>query len=183
MQEDCLNIVLELFKESSLRFTMDDVAERLGISKKTLYALYKSKEELLISALHHGFKSIHEEKLSIKSNPNLTLTQKINTIIIAMPEAYRSINWNMLNSIHTKYPSLYKELIKELESGWEDTLSIIREGMDQGIIRNINIDLFKIIVEGCYEHFLNSPALSQVNISYEDALTGMADILINGIIY
>ena len=42
-----VNATINIFKEKGVKFTMDDLANNLGVSKRTLYENIDSKETLL----------------------------------------------------------------------------------------------------------------------------------------
>ena len=44
IQEKILNAAIEEFAQRGLKFTMNDVAKNLGMSKKTIYTIYESKD-------------------------------------------------------------------------------------------------------------------------------------------
>ena len=44
IRETILQGSLELFRDRGIQFTMDDLSKRLGISKKTIYTVFRSKE-------------------------------------------------------------------------------------------------------------------------------------------
>ena len=46
-EEKLFETTFALYQEQGVKFTMDELALRLGISKKTLYELVRSKEELV----------------------------------------------------------------------------------------------------------------------------------------
>ena len=46
---------MQLFRQQGLHFTMQQVAEPLHISKKTIYTVYPSKEALLLDMVDHAF--------------------------------------------------------------------------------------------------------------------------------
>ena len=39
-----IDATVEEFKQNGLKFTMNDLAKRLGISKKTIYTVFESKQ-------------------------------------------------------------------------------------------------------------------------------------------
>ena len=43
MKEKILEAAIEEFEKKGLKFTMDDIAKNLAISKKTLYAVFQNK--------------------------------------------------------------------------------------------------------------------------------------------
>ena len=56
---------MQLFRQQGLHFTMQQVAEPLHISKKTIYTVYPSKETLLLDMVDHAFADIHRCKQEI----------------------------------------------------------------------------------------------------------------------
>lgn len=58
LREQLVRLVLQ---EGFRRFTVEDVATRLGCSKRTLYALARSKEQLATLAVRHFFKTATEQ--------------------------------------------------------------------------------------------------------------------------
>ena len=42
-----INSTIDIFREKGVKFTMDDIANKLGVSKRTLYENINSKEVLL----------------------------------------------------------------------------------------------------------------------------------------
>ena len=76
---------MDLFRQEGLRFTMQQLAQRLHISKKTLYTRYASKEELLLDMIDDAFGAIHARKRAILAE-NLPLEEKLRRVIIALPE-------------------------------------------------------------------------------------------------
>ena len=53
---------MELFRRDGLRFTMQQAAAMMHISKKTIYAVYPSKEALLLDMVDDAFTRIHARK-------------------------------------------------------------------------------------------------------------------------
>ena len=78
---------MELFRRDGLRFTMQQAAAMMHISKKTIYAVYPSKEALLLDMVNDAFTRIHARKQRILDGPG-TLAEKLRAVIIALPEEY-----------------------------------------------------------------------------------------------
>ena len=81
---------MQLFRQQGLHFTMQQVAEPLHISKKTIYTVYPSKETLLLDMVDHAFADIHRCKQEILAGSG-TLQEKLRAVIIAMPTEYRRL--------------------------------------------------------------------------------------------
>ncbi len=62
LRERIIAAATELFQKSGLRFTVQEVAAALNISKKTIYTVYASTEELLLDMIDGLFADIHRKK-------------------------------------------------------------------------------------------------------------------------
>ncbi len=180
LRDEILNVTMVLFREKGLHFTMNDVALRMHIAKKTIYKMYGSKEKLMIDAVNHGFQRIYDEKQSIISS-DLDITEKISRVLIAMPEDMAAMDWLMLKGLDEKYPEVSALIRRHIESNWEPVIDLLRQGMDEGKIRNIDIQILRQIITVSIESFLGSDMLIRNNISYQNALETLADIIMKGI--
>ncbi len=170
------------FNDKGVKFRMDDLAAMLGMSKKTLYKLYDSKEELVMTAVELGFGSVMESKEAIINDPGLDIASKIRKVIIEIPEKYRGIDWRRLYEFKDAFPEAYARVCYYLDNGWEGTLGLVSEGIRQGKIRNINLSVFRSMLENAFMGFISNSDLLDSGISYQDALEGMIDIVMNGIV-
>lgn len=173
---------IDEFNEKGLKFTMDDISRRLGISKKTLYTLFKDKEELFLQTVEYGFAAVKESETNIINNSALSLVDKIRKIIVVLPDKYHNVDFRKLYALKEKYPKIYQEVETRIENDWEPTLSLIQEGMNQGILRKVRIPVLKAMIEASIEHFLNSEVLIREGITYDEALNEMIETIMQGII-
>jgi len=77
MKERILKTFIEEIKTTGIRFTMEDLAKKMGISKRTLYQYFTSKAEILEEIIDKTFKEIDEETEKITQDNNLDLISKI----------------------------------------------------------------------------------------------------------
>lgn len=172
---------IEEFNEKGIKFTMDDVARRLHISKKTLYNVFKDKEELFLKTIEYGFSAIKISEQEILQDKNLDIAEKIRRIIIVLPDKYRNVDFRKVSGMKEKYPTLFYEVERRIESDWEPTLNLIQQGMQEGRIKKVNPMILKAMIEATMEKFLNSDILAQNKMEYEEALNDMMEIIMGGI--
>ena len=69
LRKTILNGTMEVFNQKGLKFTMDDIAKQLGISKKTIYKVFNDKEEMFLeySELLNSFDSGATTKITINN--------------------------------------------------------------------------------------------------------------------
>ena len=176
-----LNGTLEVFNEKGLKFTMDDIAKHLGISKKTIYKVFADKERMFLAMVDYLFDQIKVSEAEVMRDDSLTTLEKIRKILGVMPESYRDIDFRKLYDLKRKYPSTYKRVEERLETGWEYTLALLERGIKEGVIRPLPICLVKMMLEASLEQFFQRDVLIVNNLSYADALDNVVDILVNGI--
>ncbi len=182
LRQSVLEGTLHAFNSKGLKFTMDDIAAHLSISKKTIYTVFKDKEELFLAMVDYLFDGIKECEEQIVNNQKLTTIEKIKSILGAMPGSYANVDFAQLYLLKDKYPKIYAKVEERLETGWEKTIELLEQGIEEGVIKKINIPLFKVMFEAALEQFFKRDVLVRNNISYKAALDEIVDILINGIV-
>ena len=69
MKDNILNISSQLFLEIGFKnVTMDDIAEKMGISKKTIYSYFKNKYELVKESTQRVFENACNDIERIKKS-------------------------------------------------------------------------------------------------------------------
>ena len=181
LQKNILDATLRVFDRKGLKFTMDDLAKELSISKKTIYAVYDDKEALFLAMVDYIFDSIKESEQLILTDPALGITEKLQRILGVLPEGYQNIDLRKLYSLRDKYPKIYHKVELRLETGWGPTIQLIEMGMAEGSIRPVPIGLVKMMLEASIEQFFQRDILTQNRLSYADALNEVVNILMYGI--
>ncbi|SDB41215.1 MULTISPECIES: TetR/AcrR family transcriptional regulator [unclassified Butyrivibrio] len=176
-----LEAVLSEFKKKGSKFTMDDVASDLHMSKKTIYKEFDDKEKIFDSLVDYCFDNIKEKEAEVLADKSLSTIEQIEKIMICMPDKYRDVDFRMVFTLKEKYPKIYVKVQNRLENDWEDTIMLIEKGIREGVIRPLPIPVIKAMTEASIERFLSSNVLIEGNTSYDDALKVMIDIIMRGI--
>lgn len=177
-----LEATLRVFNRKGLKFTMDDIASELSMSKKTIYTVFKDKETMFLDMVDYCFDSIRECEKRVFEDDKLSTIDKIRKIISVMPESYKDIDFRQLYILKDKYPKIYRHVEERIEDGWETTIALFEKGIAEGEIRPINVYLFKTIVEATLEQFFQRDVLIVNDIPYNDALSEIVSILVDGIV-
>lgn len=169
------------FNENGAKFKMDDVARNLNISKKTIYAVFKDKETLLLEAVDHCFTAIKEAEEEIVAREDLDIVEKLKRVLIVLPDRYANLDFRKIYMMKERYPKIYAKIAARIENGWELTIQLLEQGIAQGKIKNISIPVLKLMVEATIEQFISRTTLIDSNIPYEKALEQMIGIIMEGI--
>ena len=125
LKENIMQGTLQAFNQKGLKFTMDDIAKILGISKKTIYQVFRDKETLFLETVDYLFDRIKDSEQKIVENPEMDTLQKIHTILGVMPECYQDADFRQLYQLKEKYPEIYHQVEVRLETGWETTIALL----------------------------------------------------------
>lgn len=181
-KERILEATIQVFNRKGLKFTMDDVAAELAMSKKTIYTIFADKESMFLSMVDYCFDKIKESEEAVLADDVLSTEQKLRALLGVLPEGYRDVEFRQLYSLKDKYPRIYQKVEERLENGWEKTIALMEQGIAEGVFRQVSIPIFKTMMEATLEQFFQRDILVQHNISYAEALDEVVDILVDGIV-
>ena len=177
-----LEATIKVFNKKGLKFTMDDIASELSMSKKTIYTVFKDKETMFYQMVDYCFDNIKRSEEQVINDDSLSTVEKIRRILCVLPEGYKDIDFRQLYLLKDKYPKIYFKVEERLENGWESTISLINQGVEEGSIRPVKIQVFKTMMEAIIEQFFQRDILIANQISYQEALDEVVNILVDGIV-
>lgn len=177
LRTQILDAATELFQAEGLSFTMQQVAAALHISKKTIYTVYSDKEALLLDMVDMLFEKIHRRKAELAALP-VPLEDRLQAVIIALPEEYAALDFRQLDALEEKYPAVAARVRRQLETGWEPTIQLLEQGIAEKRIRPVNLTVLRRVLTAAFQQLLSG---ARDGSSYAAELEDMMDILMNGI--
>jgi len=172
---------IEEFKENGIKFTMDGVARRTGISKRTLYETVPSKNLLIEMAIDRTFADVKYQQNEILNNESISTVDKLKQLFTIVPAYANVLDYRRMNEIRQSYPQLYKKIQKNLDNDWGPTISLLQKAMDENVVRKVNVVIIKMLLMEVYERLINGDTLIQNNISYETAMKEVISIIFEGL--
>lgn len=144
--QDQQEIIIAAFKQFKLlgfkSVTMDDIVRKIGISKKTLYELFKDKDELVLECIKYMLNDNQAQtEKALKSSIN-AIDQAINILMI-MEKMIRGMNPVCYLDLQRFYPSAAKYLNDHKESFMFQCISDnLKQGIEEGFYReDIDIEI------------------------------------------
>ncbi|MBQ4388113.1 MAG: TetR/AcrR family transcriptional regulator [Prevotella sp.] len=156
MKDKIMDVAMKLFAERGIRaVTMDDIAQHLCISKRTLYEIYDDKEALLFAGMrtyreqHHArLKKVHDEGGSV-----MDVILKLYEISL---EESSNVNPQFYADIE-KYPKLLEALHQERQDKRQFFMEFMKRGMDEGyFLKDINYDLIGHLFEALENYMMKT---------------------------
>jgi len=178
--------VLEHAREEFLsrgfsKVTLDEIASDLGISKKTLYKFYPSKEELLRASLHAAMRSAGWELERISSSDS-PFADKLAEAMATMGKYISRFRKEGLADIQRNAPSIWKELDKFREEHIVSKLvAMIVQARNENIFRpEIHEQLLIRMLVSSIQNIINPQVVTQYSFSAQEAAQSILRVLFEG---
>ncbi len=177
-REQLYSETMNLYSAKGSRFTMDELASRLCISKKTLYEMVHSKEELAVQVIEYYFNEVDVLQTAIHEDHSLSTVEKLRRLLCATPDF--PLRKYHLHDLKMNLPAAYEMLDNKLRFGWEKTASVIEQAKAEGAIRNIDTQLFSKLYAAAIEEIIQRNDIPN-DLVFKRKQEEIVDILLNGI--
>ncbi|MFC4617568.1 TetR/AcrR family transcriptional regulator [Camelliibacillus cellulosilyticus] len=182
MRERIIKGSIEEIQEKGMKFTMDDLSSRIGISKRTLYEQFSSKTEILEAIIDQTFGELDAKTQAIINDATLSLIGKIKEVFTILPTYYEIFDVRILEQMKKSFPAQWEKLAAELNSDWEELRALIEQATREGVIRPVDTDLLIKLMIDASNTTLDQRYFSKHNMSVETALESIIEILLYGLI-
>jgi AcrR family transcriptional regulator len=164
--------------------TMDELAQRLGMSKKTLYAHFSSKTALVEAVLLDKFRDVETQLKRITSECSADFLGALRQLLARLQESMAEIRPPFLRDIQRESPQLFalvERRRKEVIQRYFGKLFV--EGRKAGIVRkDIPVHLMVEILLGAVQAIVNPPKLAELELPPETAAIAIIRVVLEGII-
>ena len=89
MKKRIIEGALSVVERQGIKFTMDDIAKKLSISKKTIYTVTKNKNTLINEMVKYSFERIKTSEQEVLQNETLSTLDKLIQLLSVLPEGYK----------------------------------------------------------------------------------------------
>uniref|UniRef100_A0A7V2ZLX1 TetR/AcrR family transcriptional regulator n=1 Tax=Ignavibacterium album TaxID=591197 RepID=A0A7V2ZLX1_9BACT len=182
-QEKIINYCTSKFlKDGFYLVTVDQIANELRISKKTIYKFFSTKDELVEAVAKHLMNDVSSKIDNIIGSGNDSLTKIIMLFEVMAGVVVRfSEKWLKDLQIHT--PKLWQQIDEfRTKRAFTALGSIIRQGQIEGIIVERPIELIIHIFVNTIRSVVHPDFLYYQKLDYREAFIHSFEILFNGIL-
>lgn len=151
-----LDVAMRLFHSNGIKgVKMDDVARELGISKRTLYEIYPTKEELIFESFKRTIEKTNEEfteRISSISDTMDIMAEFVQQKVSQM----KGINPNLFEELRS-YPRVNEYIEAHKTRHNQNSRRFFERGMEEGyILKDLNLDMIAEINHAFHESFFGS---------------------------
>jgi len=162
--------------------SMDDIAAKLHMSKKTIYKNYQSKEDLVKDVMRtHVHLTLKKIKQHI--NNESSAVQKLFDIFTIVGENILKINEKMIMDLQYYSPETWKEVddfrTRQINNNFS---KIFEQGKAEGYFLNIRTDIIISIFVASIRTIINPDYAVNRGISLNEGFIAIIEVLMNGIL-
>ncbi len=163
--------------------TMDDLAEELGMSKKTLYACFPSKTALLEAVLRERFRSVDADLDQITSGGSSDCLTTLHQLLACVQRHMEEIQPPFVRDIRREAPDLFEVV----ESRRRDVIQrhfgqLFLKGRRAGIIRqDIPAKLAIEILLGAVQAIMNPPKMAELGLTPKTGFSAIIRVILEGV--
>ncbi len=164
--------------------TMDDLAAELGMSKKTLYAHFPSKNDLLKSVLLHKFADVDADLARVTARSSADVGAALRLLLALVQRHTDEIQPHFVRDLRRAAP----ELFQLVETRRRDIIQrhlgkLFAEGRKAGLIRHdISAVLMIEILLGAVQAVINPPKMAELGLTPKTAFSAILKVVLHGVV-
>ena len=164
--------------------TMDDLAEELGMSKKTLYAHFPSKAALLETLLLDKLHSVEADLERVTRESSADFLAGLHQLLACVQRHTAEIQPPFLRDLQREAPETFqvvegrrREMIQRYFS------KLLAEGRREGLIRkDIPLRLVIEILLGAVHAIMNPPKMLELGLEPKTGFTVIITVILEGVL-
>lgn len=166
------------------KVTMDEIADILGMSKKTLYQFFPSKYELLNAVADEKVTHINHYVNQIIESQDMNFIDKVHTIIKCVSNEHLQMRPAALLDIQKSVPEIWKKIMDiQKEQITIKFTQLIEIGKQQGYIRmDIPSEIITTIYSSAILTMLNPEVYNTLNRTPSECFQYAVKIIYEGIL-
>ena len=170
------------FMENGIsKVTLDEVATELGMSKKTMYKFFPSKEDLLKTIVHVMMNGV---RLRVEAvvNSDKPFVEKAPQLLAIIGHQISVMSKQFLIDLQRFHPQLWKEIDEfRRERILTSVQTMFVQAQAEGVFRkDLDIELFILVFVSSVQGIVNPQTLAQHSFSAAGALRGIFTIIFEG---
>lgn len=181
-------IVLHLIEEKDLNFTMDELAEKLKVSKRTIYQQFSSKANLLKQTIDYVFDDLLDNSQSSPicqlDNPHPSSLEILQQRLQAFPDIY-DLDKLLRSSaaFSSNYPEQWEYVNQRLDELGSRVFEILLDNPQVRILTITEKKVLLITLQQAIRKLVQGNFLDQRKLDFHDAILALNKILLEGILY
>jgi AcrR family transcriptional regulator len=184
-RQHILSVVTAYFlKHGFSRVTTDELSQELGMSKKTLYKHFATKEDLLRECVQMMLHEFNVKMSTLLDDASLSVVEKLQRLVQTIAVQYARIGKTVFDDMRRSAPQIWKEIDEwRRHSIATDFRRFIHQGMESGVFRKDIPDILIVVIySSLVEHVLSPERMIELPYSLHEVFEAIAKVQYEGIL-
>lgn len=172
------------FSHGYSQCTMDELAAELGMSKKTLYVHFASKEALMAAVIEDLSREIRASADALFANRQLNFAEKLRGFAEGMVERLTKTNPRLLRDLQRFAPELYQRVTEMREKNIPYVFGrFIEEGQIAGMVRSdVRLDFAVAFFLSAMNGLVQPAAMERLGLTPRDIIPRAIELFFGGLL-
>ncbi|HVS53012.1 MAG TPA: TetR/AcrR family transcriptional regulator [Opitutaceae bacterium] len=173
-----------LFTYGYSALTMDDLAAELGMSKKTLYVHFPSKDALVEALLNHFVAEVRATADALFTDRKLGFTAKLHRFSETMVQRFTRIGPHVFRDLQRAAPHIYRKIEELRHNNIPHVFGqIVRQGQADGMVRaDIDPDFAIEFWRPAIQSLMHPDTLERLKLSPEQMFSQAVALFFQGLL-
>ena len=174
----------EFFLHGFSRVTVDEIAGKLGMSKKTLYRFFPSKEDLVNEVARVQLEEMDRSCRSYVSDENMDFVERLKGMMTYVAMQYARVGKIVLEDLQKHAPHIWKQVSAHRSEMIQERFGkLLAEGMEKGIFRkDIDKELILLIYTNAMQNVISPEILSHIPYTAAQVFEAIIKVIFEGIL-
>jgi AcrR family transcriptional regulator len=170
------------FTNGFSKVTMEEFAHSMGMSKKTIYKFFPSKDDIVKAITREQLISINHRCESFRNDSTLEFIDRIKSTIGYLTTEMQKMKPQFYIDVQRTMPDLWKEVDNfRNEKVTCDFALMVQQGVDLGIFRSdVNVQVFVLMYASAMRSIVNPEALSHLPLNLSQAYQSAVTVFFEG---
>ncbi len=183
LKERILTAAREYFFTNGFsKVTMEEFAHSMGMSKKTIYKFFPSKDDIVKAITREQLVTINNRCESFRNNSSMEFIDRIKSTISYLTTEMQKMKPQFYIDVQRTMPELWKEVDNfRHEKVTSDFGLMVQQGVDLGIFRSdVNVQVFVLMYSSAMQSIVNPEVLSHLPLNLSQAYQAAITVFFEG---
>lgn len=161
--------------------TVDELSARTGISKRTIYRYFRSKDEM-VGAVMAEFIAAAEEKVNSALSSTDNPVEKVVKLVRVVSQHLKVLNPLIMRDMQKYYPHIWMRIESFRANKARSVVEMLITGNRKGYFRETIPAVFTTALLAGIRDVLNPGFIIEHNLTIERTITALFDIFLYGVV-
>ncbi len=174
---------LQIFKQEGLKLSLDELADRMSVSKKTLYNHFDSKEDLHTACMRCMFDELNQ-KISVLTDESMNAIDSLKEGFIGLEKVLLQMSPPFIHDMQRLYPDMvYSSHATDVDFFKQRIMENIEKGIKEGLYNpKLDVSFFSQYISHSVFGFYFHSVLSSTDFSTSDYFKKVLEFTLKGLV-